>query len=236
MLVLGVLASVSLSACGGDGEDSDQAAGTPDASAPAPSPGPSPASGDEAASAPAGTPVRIRFGDTELTARLDDNATARDLAAQLPLTLTFRDHNNVEKTAPLPSELSLEGAPEGHDPAAGEIGYWAPDGDLVFYYSSDAPFFNGIVRIGEFDAELGALASQNEDFSAAIERADSPPRTVAMFVGRSALGAPTASRFCSATGTASLERAWAREVSNLRPLACEVRVGVQLQLGAANRS
>ena len=106
-----------------------------------------------------------------LTARLYDNATARDLVAQLPLTLTFRDHNNVEKTAPLPRELSLEGAPEGHDPAAGDIGYWAPDGDLVFYYDSDAPFFNGIVRIGEFDGDLDALERQSDDFSVTIERA-----------------------------------------------------------------
>jgi hypothetical protein len=116
--------------------------------------------------------MRITFGDTELTARLDDNATARDLAAQLPLTLTFRDHNNVEKTAPLPRELSLDGAPEGHDPAAADIGYWAPDGDLVFYYDSDAPFFNGIVRTGEFDGDIGALERQREDFSVTIERAE----------------------------------------------------------------
>ena len=131
---------------------------------------PSPASGDQDASPSDGTPIRITFGDTELTARLDDNATARDLAAQLPLTLTFRDHNNVEKTAPLPRELSLEGAPEGHDPAAGDIGYWAPGGDLVFYYDSDAPFFNGIVRIGEFDGEMDAIERQSEDFSVTIER------------------------------------------------------------------
>jgi hypothetical protein len=78
---------------------------------------------DQDAGASDGTPIRITFGGTELTARLHDNATARDLAAQLPLTLTFRDHNNVEKTAPLPRELSLDGAPEGHDPAAGDIGY-----------------------------------------------------------------------------------------------------------------
>jgi hypothetical protein len=132
-LVLALLATVSLSGCGG--EDGNQPAGAPQTS---------PADG---------TPIRIAFGDTELTARLDDNATARDLAAQLPLTLTFRDHNSVEKTAPLPRELSLEGAPEGHDPAAGDIGYWAPGGDLVFYYDSDAPFFNGIVRIGELHGE-----------------------------------------------------------------------------------
>jgi hypothetical protein len=164
LLALALLATFVLSACGGD-DDGDQAAGAPDASTPTPSP--SPASGDRE-----GTPIRISFGDTGLTARLDDNATARDLAAQLPLTLTFRDHNNVEKTAPLPRELSLDGAPEGHDPAAGDIGYWAPDGDLVFYYDDDAPYFAGIVRIGELDGELDAIEGQSDDFDVTIERAE----------------------------------------------------------------
>jgi hypothetical protein len=172
LLALALLATISLSACGGGDEDGDQATGAPGASTPDPSPSPSPASGDQDANSSEGTPIRITFGDTEVTARLHDNATARDLAAQLPLTLTFRDHNNVEKTAPLPRELSLEGAPEGHDPAAGDIGYWAPGGDLVFYYDSDAPFFNGIVRIGEFDGEMDAIERQGGDFSVTIERAE----------------------------------------------------------------
>jgi hypothetical protein len=153
-------------------EDGDRAAGAPGVGTPYPSASPSPASGDQDADSSEGTPIRITFGDTVLTARLYDNATARDFAAQLPLTLTFRDHNNVEKTAPLPRELSLEGAPEGHDPAAGDIGYWAPDGNLVFYYDSDAPFFNGIVRIGEFDGEMDAIERQSGDFSVTIERAE----------------------------------------------------------------
>ena len=163
-LVLALLTTVSLSACGGDDEDGNHPAGTPETSTP------SPATDDQQTSPADGTPIRITFGDTELTARLDDNATARDLAAQLPLTLTFRDHNNVEKTAPLPRELSLDGAPDRHDPSAGDIGYWAPDGDLVFYYDSDAPFFNGIVRIGEFDGEMDAIERQSQDFTATIER------------------------------------------------------------------
>jgi hypothetical protein len=167
--MLALLATVSLSACGGD-EDGDQAGSTPEMGSPAPSSGPSPASGEQDAGAR--NEIRITFGTTELTARLDDNATARDLTAQLPLTLTFRDHNNVEKTAPLPRELSLDGAPEGHDPAAGEIGYWAPGGDLVFYYDSDAPFFDGIVRIGELDGDVNAIERQSEDFSVTIERAE----------------------------------------------------------------
>jgi hypothetical protein len=165
-LVLALLATVSLSACGGEDEDGNQPAGAPEPSTPSPSP----ATDDQETSPADGTPIRITFGDTELTARLDDNATARDLAAQLPLTLTFRDHNNVEKTAPLPRELSLDGAPEGHDPAAGDIGYWAPGGDLVFYYDSGVPFFNGIVRIGEVDGEMDAIERQSEDLTVTIER------------------------------------------------------------------
>jgi hypothetical protein len=42
---------------------------------------------------------------------------------------------------------------------------------LVFYYDSDAPFFNGIVRIGQLDGDIDALERQNEDFSVTIERA-----------------------------------------------------------------
>lgn len=170
-LVLALLATLSLSACGGDDAEGDQTAGAPEMGSSTPSPGPGPASGDQNAGARNGIPIRISFGNTELTARLDDNATARDLAAQLPLTLTFRDHNNVEKTAPLPRELSLERAPEGHDPVAGDIGYWAPGGDLVLYFDSEAPFFNGIVRIGEFDGGMDAIERQSEDFSVTIERA-----------------------------------------------------------------
>jgi hypothetical protein len=169
---LALLGTILLSACGGGDEEGDQATGNAGAGTPDPSPTPGQASGDQDSDPTEGTPIRTTFGDTVLTARLHDNATARDLAAQLPLTLTFRDHNNVEKTAPLPRELSLEGAPEGHDPAAGDIGYWAPDGDLVFYYDSDAPFFNGIVGIGEFDGEMDAIERQSGDFSVTIERAE----------------------------------------------------------------
>jgi hypothetical protein len=169
--LLALLATISLSACGGGDEDGVQATGAPGASPPASSPSPSLASGDQNANSSEGTPIRITFGDTVLTARLHDNATARDLAAQLPLTLTFSDLNNVEKIAPLPRELSLEGAPEGDDPVVGDIGYWSPDGNLVFYYG-DVGFWNGIVRIGEFDGEMDAIERQSDDFSVTIARAE----------------------------------------------------------------
>src|SRR3954466_9727320 len=84
--------------------------------------------GERGQRAAPGRSIRIRVGDARLTARLDDNAPANHLAAQPPPPLTFRDHNSVEKTAPLSRELSLEGVPAGHDPVAGDIGYWAQTG------------------------------------------------------------------------------------------------------------
>ena len=64
---------------------------------------------------------------------------------------------------------SLDGAPEGDHPVVGDIGYWAPDGNLVFY-CGDVGLWNGIVRIGEFDGEMDAIERQSEDFTVTIER------------------------------------------------------------------
>jgi len=169
-LVLALLAAMSLSACGGADDDREQGTSTSEASAP--SPRPTSTSGAQDADASNDTPIRITFGDTELTGRLRDNATARDLAEQLPLTLTFRDHNNAEKTAPLPRELAVDDAPAGHDPAAGDIGYWAPGGDFVLYYDNEAPYFDGIVRIGEIDGDMQPITRLPEDSSVTIERAE----------------------------------------------------------------
>ena len=77
---------------------------------------PAPTSGEQDAGARtarrSGSPSATR----ELTARLHDNATARDLAAQLPLTLTFRDHNDVGEDRAASPRASLDGAPEGTIP------------------------------------------------------------------------------------------------------------------------
>jgi hypothetical protein len=127
---------------------------------------------DESASSATATPIRSTIGGTALSGRLFDNSTANDLAAQLPLTLTFRDLNGVEKISPLPRKLSTEAMPSGDDPEIGDIGYWAPEGNLVFYYG-DVGYWTGIMRIGEFDGDPGAIAQQSGDFTATVERAAS---------------------------------------------------------------
>lgn len=117
------------------------------------------------------TPITITIGDTVLEGRLWDNPTANDLLAQLPLTLDFRDFNDVEKIARLPRALTMDGVPEGDDPEPQDIGYFAPTGDLVFYYD-DVGYFDGIVRLGAFDSDIEPLRRHTSSFTATIEPLD----------------------------------------------------------------
>jgi hypothetical protein len=96
--------------------------------------------------------IDITIGQQHVTATLDDSAAARDLLAQLPVTLDMVDHGGVEKTGPLPEPLLLDGQPDGADPAVGDLGYYAPGNDLVLYYG-DQSYFPGIAILGRLDAD-----------------------------------------------------------------------------------
>ena len=114
--------------------------------------------------------VRITVADQTITAQLADNPTAQDLTDQLPLTLTFRDFNRVEKVAELPRALTMDGAPVGDDPHINDIGYYAPSRSLVFYYG-DVGYWNGIVRIGQFtDRDIELIERQRDGFEVSIDR------------------------------------------------------------------
>ena len=114
--------------------------------------------------------IRMVINGQPVSAQLFDNPTARDLAAQLPLTLSFRDLNAVEKIARLPRPLTMEGVPDGDDPSPTEIGYYAPSEDLVLYYG-DVGYWNGIVRIGQFSsADVDLIAQQPDGFDVTLER------------------------------------------------------------------
>ena len=70
--------------------------------------------------------IQITIDDQTFAATLQDSAAARDLVAQLPVTVEMTDHGGVEKTGPLPAPLSLEGQPEGADPDVGDLGLLRP--------------------------------------------------------------------------------------------------------------
>ena len=78
--------------------------------------------------------IRLRVGDTVLTATLIDSKTTREFISLLPLTLTLKDYAGTEKISDLPKRLSTEGAPSGSDPSVGDITYYAPWGNLAIFY------------------------------------------------------------------------------------------------------
>ena len=102
--------------------------------------------------------IRIKAGQTVITARLEDSAAARDFAAMLPLNVTLKDYASTEKVADLPRKLSTNGAPEGVDPDLGDIAYYAPWGNLALYYR-DFGYSPGLVRLGRIESGVEELAT-----------------------------------------------------------------------------
>lgn len=116
------------------------------------------------------TPITIDIDGGTVTGTLSNNATARSLIRQLPLTLSFRDYGGQEKIAGLPEALSLDGVPAGDSADPLIIGYYAPDQAIVLYYES-VGYSRGIVRIGSFD-DLAAIRDQTGSFTARLAPAN----------------------------------------------------------------
>lgn len=104
--------------------------------------------------------IRLTVDGSPVAATLNDSAAANDFAALLPLTLDLKDFHQAEKIVDLPRRLSTSGAPEGAAPKAGDLGYYAPWGQLVLYYR-DVPYADGIVILGHLtdDSDIDRLAA-----------------------------------------------------------------------------
>ncbi|WP_327110108.1 cyclophilin-like fold protein [Nocardia sp. NBC_01730] len=105
--------------------------------------------------------IRLSIGEAEATARLYDNATARDFASLLPVTIATHDLGGREKAGPLPRALAGGEGQSGY--RAGQLGYWPPNNDLAIYYHADgfripSP---GIVMIGEIETGLDAVTADD---------------------------------------------------------------------------
>lgn len=154
-----------------DDQSADNLAATAQ-STPTPPPSRSPASdgeGEPAENQENRMNIQITIGDQTFAATLQDRPGARDLIAQLPVTVAMTDHGGVEKTGPLPARLSLEGQPGGADPDVGDLGYYAPGNDLVLYYG-DQSYFPGIVVLGRMDGDAAErIADMDGSVTAHVE-------------------------------------------------------------------
>lgn len=100
--------------------------------------------------------VRIEFNGASMTATLYDNPSARDFAFMLPLDLTIDDYSTNEKIAYLPRKLTGEGRGPFGNEAPGDLAYFAPWGNLVFFYGSYR-YSSGLIRLGRIDGDIAPL-------------------------------------------------------------------------------
>ncbi|GGD96406.1 MULTISPECIES: cyclophilin-like fold protein [Caballeronia] len=112
--------------------------------------------------------IAVKFDDQTIIAELEDNATSRDLLAQLPLTLSFEDYHATEKIAYPPRKLATSEAPDGYDPSVGTIAYYAPWGNIALFYK-DFGYSKSLVNLGRIVSGLDALAKART-FKATVER------------------------------------------------------------------
>jgi hypothetical protein len=101
--------------------------------------------------------INLKLQDKTLSATLYDTPAARDFASMLPLTLTLEDYSKTEKISDLPRKLTREGAPAGADPAAGDIAYYAPWGNLAVFYKNFR-YSDGLILLGRLDGGAETLS------------------------------------------------------------------------------
>ncbi|MFF3378657.1 cyclophilin-like fold protein [Streptomyces sp. NPDC002680] len=117
--------------------------------------------------------IRLTAGETVLDATLDDNATARDFASLLPLTLRMNDLFKREKYGHLPRSLAAGGEPRsGYE--IGDIAYWSPGPDIAVFYAHDGQSIPdpGIIVLGEIGSGADALKKYDGTVDVTIEAVD----------------------------------------------------------------
>ena len=105
--------------------------------------------------------VHISFKDQRFTATLFDNASARELAAMLPLDLTISDFGGNEKIAYLPNKLTQLARGPFPNAAPGDLCYYVPWGNLAFFHGGyDST--RDLVRLGRLDGDIAPLLVPGE--------------------------------------------------------------------------
>lgn len=114
--------------------------------------------------------IRLSLAGETMTATLEDNPSAREFFAMLPLDLDASDFGGNEKIAYLPRKLRALARGPVPDARAGDLCYFVPWGNLALFHGSYEST-RDLVRLGRFDGDLGPLLIQGE-YPLRIERID----------------------------------------------------------------
>jgi len=105
--------------------------------------------------------IRFHFHTHDFTVLLEENPSARDLLSMLPLSLMIEDYSTNEKIAYLPRKLTERGDEPFGTEAAGDLCYYAPWGNLVFYHDRYR-YSRGLIRLGRLNGGIQPLLSRGK--------------------------------------------------------------------------
>ena len=100
--------------------------------------------------------ISITVNETKLTATIFDSPSARDFLSMLPLNLALENYASNERICHLPRKLTTSGSGTFANEAIGDLAYYAPWGNLVFYYGPYR-YSNGLIRLGKLDDDLAPM-------------------------------------------------------------------------------
>ena len=176
-LALALLFVLALAACGADQNKADEPT-PPAASEAGPSAEviseqpqvPSESENQEQEKQPMDTTKRVRFlvGENEIVVQLEDNPAAESFYEMLPMELNFEDYNSTEKIAYPDEVLTTDGAPDRCTPQRGDLCFYAPWGNLCFFYRDfrESP---SLVPLGTVESGMEYLESLNTVASVTAE-------------------------------------------------------------------
>jgi hypothetical protein len=85
--------------------------------------------------------IRVKANGNTIVFELNTSPAAKDLYAQLPLSITVEDYGSNEKIFYPPEKLNTTDTPLMDGAQVGTLAYYAPWGDVVLFYGgfSSAP-------------------------------------------------------------------------------------------------
>lgn len=100
--------------------------------------------------------ISVKNSEYEIVYELNESTAAKELSAQLPLTLEVKPFSNNEITFYPPKKLNTANTPLS-DGKTGSLSYYAPWGDVVMFYAPCSP--NGSLY------EIGKIVSGTENIN-----------------------------------------------------------------------
>lgn len=117
------------------------------------------------------TRIKLTFECNEIYALINNSKAGNDFLSLLPLSVKSEDFNSTEKIFYLSKKLNTQNEPDGINPKAGDITYYAPWGNISIFYKNFR-YSNNLIYLGKFEnvSDVEKLSNIKGNFDIRIER------------------------------------------------------------------